>query len=404
MLLYEPKVFRRCFLDRAMLSKSTGKSIAEVKEMDVSYSQLSKALQMAADKGGIYENALKNAMNTQQGKWSNLQESVTNQLTKIGEAFSPVTIGIMDMGVQLSGVLVHVESFAKWITSGSTSAGIFISLIGGLTAAYVTYQGVIGAVALKTWLLTSSTWQLNAALIANPIGITVMAIAALVAGIAIAYNKFEKFRAIADGVWGVLKQLGSNILDMFYKLPNMIIEAFTQIPKAILEVFSGVGNLFSAIFSGNFKAIPGILASIGGNILKTNPITGFASNALEQVSKGTGNAFNNAFNKSINLSAVERHKEIKERNTQPEKDRAADKAKVSVMAANSSLMASNTDSGKKAGDTVTGAGPKVVNIHLGKFFDSIQFTTMDGKESAQELENVVMECLARVLYNGAKTV
>lgn len=387
-----------------MLARSTGKSIDQVKEMDVSYQELAKSMAMAAGKGGIYENALNNAMNTQQGKWSNLQESVTNRLTKIGEAFSPVTIGIMDMGVKLSAVLVHVESFAKWITSGSTSAGIFISLIGGLTTAYLTYQGVIGAVALKTWLLTASTWQLNAALIANPIGITVIAIAALVAGIAIAYNKFEKFRAIVDGVWGVLKQLGSNILDMFYKLPNMIIEAFTQIPKAILEVFSGVGNLFSAIFSGNFKAIPGILASIGGNILKTNPITGFASNVFEQVSKGTGKAFNNAHNESINLSAIDRHKRIKELATQREKDRAADKVKTTVLATGGAMMATNNASGKTAGDTVSGAGPKVVNIHVGKFFDSIQFTTMNGKESAQELENVVMECLARILYNGAKTV
>ena len=68
------------------------------------------------------------------------------------------------------------------------------------------------------------------------------------------------------------------------------------------------------------------------------------------------------------------------------------------------LSNSNNDAGKKAGETVVGAGPKIVNIHVGKFFDNIQFTTMNGNESAQELERIVMECFARVVFNGSKMV
>ena len=70
----------------------------------------------------------------------------------------------------------------------------------------------------------------------------------------------------------------------------------------------------------------------------------------------------------------------------------------------SSLKKKNKTSEKKAGDTIAGGGPKVVNIHVGKFFDNIQFTTMNGAESAEQLEKITLECLARVLYNGAKTV
>lgn len=64
----------------------------------------------------------------------------------------------------------------------------------------------------------------------------------------------------------------------------------------------------------------------------------------------------------------------------------------------------NRASERKVGETISGGGPKTINIHLGKFFDTIQFTTMNGNESAQQLENIVLECLGRVLYNGAKTV
>jgi tape measure domain-containing protein len=81
-----------------------------------------------------------------------------------------------------------------------------------------------------------------------------------------------------------------------------------------------------------------------------------------------------------------------------------DDPKNSPIANASNLISSNNESGKKAGDTVTGGGPKTINITVGKFFDNIQFTTMNGKESAQELENMVLECFSRVVYNGAKMV
>lgn len=81
-----------------------------------------------------------------------------------------------------------------------------------------------------------------------------------------------------------------------------------------------------------------------------------------------------------------------------------DDPKNSPIANASNLISSNNESGKKAGDTVTGGGPKTINITVGKFFDNIQFTTMNSKESAQELENMVLECLSRVVYNGAKMV
>jgi tape measure domain-containing protein len=76
----------------------------------------------------------------------------------------------------------------------------------------------------------------------------------------------------------------------------------------------------------------------------------------------------------------------------------------SPLGAGGALMASNNASSKSTGDTVSGAGPKVVNIHVGKFFDNLQFTTMNAGESANEIEKIVMECFARVVYNGSKMV
>ncbi len=66
------------------------------------------------------------------------------------------------------------------------------------------------------------------------------------------------------------------------------------------------------------------------------------------------------------------------------------------------LKSKNNKRSKSTGKAITGGGTKNVTIKVGKFFDNIQFTTMNGQESADKLEQVVMEALGRVLYNGGK--
>lgn len=50
---------------------------------------------------------------------------------------------------------------------------------------------------------------------------------------------------------------------------------------------------------------------------------------------------------------------------------------------------------------VASSGPKVINVNVQKFFDSIQFTTMNLDESASKIEETVLEVLSRVLVQGA---
>lgn len=62
----------------------------------------------------------------------------------------------------------------------------------------------IAAAASKAWAVAQAA--LNAVMSANPIALVVIAIAALVAGIVIAYNKSEKFRAVMQLLWSALKE------------------------------------------------------------------------------------------------------------------------------------------------------------------------------------------------------
>lgn len=117
-----------------------------------------------------------------------------------------------------------------WIASTAATVRATIALVASraasiqLTAAIIASAVAQRAVALasKTW--AAAQWALNVALTANPIGIVIMAIAALVAGIVLAYKRSETFRAICDKVWAVIKKLAGIIMDALVKAFDWVIE------------------------------------------------------------------------------------------------------------------------------------------------------------------------------------
>jgi phage-related protein len=60
---------------------------------------------------------------------------------------------------------------------------------------------ILGPLAIAIGAVTAAMWLWNAAMNANPIGLVVIAIAALVAGIMLAYKKVEWFHDLIDGLW-----------------------------------------------------------------------------------------------------------------------------------------------------------------------------------------------------------
>jgi len=68
-------------------------------------------------------------------------------------------------------------------------------------AKFVADVAVTGATA--AW--TAAQWLLNAAFSASPLGWIILAVGALVAIVAVCYNKFEGFRKIVDAVWEAIK-------------------------------------------------------------------------------------------------------------------------------------------------------------------------------------------------------
>ncbi|WP_280410686.1 phage tail tape measure protein [Nocardia asiatica] len=179
---------------------------------------------------------------------------VDGAATRLGETLADNTSTSLEKlkrGLQTELVAALTDS-AHWIDQNRTTAMILAGAVGTLGAALVTAkvaamgyavaqgtmaaaQGAgtaalagntlaLGAYTVATGVIRGATlawsavqWVLNAALSANPIGLVVVAIAALVAGIVLAYNKSETFRAIVQGLWDGIKTGASFVWDNVLK-------------------------------------------------------------------------------------------------------------------------------------------------------------------------------------------
>ena len=98
------------------------------------------------------------------------------------------------------------------------------------------------AAAAKVAAIASNIWKaaqtaLNFVLSANPIGIVVMAMAALVGALIAAYNNCETFRNICDAVWAAVEKIASAVWDS-------LVKAFEKASTVIKKAWEWVKKFF----------------------------------------------------------------------------------------------------------------------------------------------------------------
>ncbi len=180
---------------------------------------------------------LKNQLSTMMSWAGQMAAAAQPYLTFIALGGQAVA-GLATLGQMLSTATVAVKAFtiAKWAEikawAVSTAAAVKNTaatvLSSGatirLTAAIIATAVAQKAVAVASTLWTAAQWALNAALTANPIGIVIMAVGALVAAIFLAYKNSETFRNICDQVWKVVKGLAGALLTGLVQALKVVVE------------------------------------------------------------------------------------------------------------------------------------------------------------------------------------
>lgn len=133
--------------------------------------------------------------------------------------------------VKAVAIGVGVATGAYILYRGALMAGAIAQGIS--TAAMAIFEAYAIASAASTETLTIAQWAWNVAMTANPIGVVVVAIGALIAGLVYAYEKVDWFRAGLWASWAVIKEFGHLVKNLFIGISTIIQGAFDLNPAEI---------------------------------------------------------------------------------------------------------------------------------------------------------------------------
>ena len=171
--------------------------------------------------------------------------------------------------------------------------------------------GVMAGLATAIGLAAIAQWNLNAALWSNPIGIAIGVIAALAAGMYLAYQNSEAFRDVVDGLFETFKvfweEYGPAITTTISVLLQTWLYLFTTTFNIIATVmkiaFAAAEAVFKTLYyvvTGQWGKIPGVFSEMFGKVGKA--LSDWLSNQVKAVAKfitGIANALDSDFLRGI---------------------------------------------------------------------------------------------------------
>ena len=204
-----------------------------------------------------------------------------------------------------------IESGINWLVKhlpeieagvvGIGTAFLAWKVVGIITAVTTALAGMSAAEVLAA----AKTWLLNAAMAANPIGLVVTAIAALVAAFVVLWNKSEKFREFWKGLWENIKKIVKPVIDfivnIFSKAWDRIKTVWAVVSKFFKTIFDGIKKIFEPIadwFKERFETAFKIIKAVFGALVD------FFSGIWDGIKNIFGpvvDFFKNTFGKAINF-------------------------------------------------------------------------------------------------------
>jgi hypothetical protein len=170
------------------------------------------------------------AANTNAGKMKRLSLAMKETKESIGTALIPV----------FEKLLPYLQKFAEWAEKN---------------------PGLMTAAAVAVGVLSAAVVIMNAAMALNPVGLVVIAIVALIAGLIAAYKKFEGFRKIVDALFGAVKWWITNVTIPYIKI---MVQAFKAAFNLIAKQWNATVGGFEVKIPSWFKYLGGALSLVAG--------------------------------------------------------------------------------------------------------------------------------------------
>lgn len=174
-------------------------------------------------------------------RFGNIKESVGGLIVGGLELLYPALSKVMDLVEAAPGFFREFGTEIK-------AVGIFIGVV---ATGWTLYTVAVNAAAWATTVYEGAQWLLNVALTANPIGLVIVGIAALTAGIWYAWEASETFRGALYGLW----EVGKMLVDIFSAVGKALIFPSADNITGAIDALASVGDVGDAYAKGKAKGL-----------------------------------------------------------------------------------------------------------------------------------------------------
>lgn len=360
------------------ISALTGKSVATLKdEMSkglITFDMVQAAFERATGEGGKFNRMTEQIAQTSYGAFEQLKGKFLGALLEIYEILQPLVIPALQL--MAKGIDLLVSAIRPAINIIAVLASGILAYNAAVTVANAVTKGWTVATRLQyiaMLLLEKAQKLVNLAMEANPIGLIVAGIAALVSAVTICWNKFAGFRAAILTVWDTIKGFGG-------ALKQYVLDRLTGIVVGLGAVGQAFAKLIKGDFSGAAESARTAVASLTG--------AGAANRAVASM-RDTAGGFGDAYSRHL----------AEERAKQKAKEGIEDPQAAAGTAESTPTVPpgpGGSPSSKANSITTGGTRNTSIVLNIGKFFEDVNITNTDGRDLRQ-LQDAVLESINRSL-------
>ena len=391
------------------LAKMTGKSYAELQDKmskgQITFENVTQAIRHATGAGGKFFGMLDKQSQTAAGKFATVKDIVIQQAVDIYGKLQPLISKILDLLIKIvpvisSGIMKIINGIGHvidFVLRFKTEIGYLAAVIGVAAVVFnahaiamTAYAAVMGIVTAATRIWTGVQWLLNVAMSANPIGLIIIGIAALVAAVVYCWNKFAGFRAFILTMWDTLKGFGNIIKEYVINRFNEMLSGLGKLGEALRKLFTGDFKGAASAATEGFKKLSGaesaakavngtkqLIGKVGGN---------YQAHLQDERSKDKKKQAAGSGNKISTPGLVGSTESVVFGKEKPGKGKKGHKG------------------GRKSAEEIATGGTRntSISMHIGKFFDNIN-VYMNDKTDTAELERTILQSMNRALAIAAST-
>ena len=247
----------------AMLAGKEGMSglLAIVNSSEADFNKLAKAIDNA---DGTAENMANTTLDNLSGQWTILKSSLEGAAIAFGDLLMPLIrdlVGLLQKAVDwVNNLTEEQKETIVRIAEVVAVVGPVLLILGKVVNTIISVINIVNKVKTVILALKPAIASLNAVLAANPIGIIISAIAALVAAFIYLWNNCESFRQFWIDLWEGIKKVFKDVIDWIVNAFNDVVDFFKSIPEKLGEFFSSIGEWISNAFNEVitfFSELPG---------------------------------------------------------------------------------------------------------------------------------------------------